>query len=148
MPRDSSTPPEEVLDPFLRVVASLIIGNQRIADQLGVGMTDMQFLTHLRREGPITPGRLAELTGLRSGTVTGVLDRLEAAGFARRERDTSDRRRVLVHLDEGRMARDIAPLYARHAAGLAAIYERFDRREQAAIVRFLEALAASADDER
>ncbi len=148
MPRDSSTPPPEVLDPFLRIVASLIIGNQRIAERLGLGMTDMQFLTHLRREGAITPGRLAELTGLSSGTVTGVLDRLEAAGFARRERDATDRRRVLVHLDEERLDHDVAPLYATRAQELAAVYGRFDEREQATIVRFLEALADAGARER
>ena len=38
--------------------------------------------------GPLTAGQLAELTGLTTGAITGVIDRLEKAGFVRRERPT------------------------------------------------------------
>ena len=44
----------------------------------------------------MTAGRLAELTGLTTGAITGVVDRLEKAGFVRRERDGSDRRKVFI----------------------------------------------------
>ena len=44
----------------------------------------------------MTAGRLAELTGLTTGAITGVVDRLEKAGFVRRERDESDRRKVFI----------------------------------------------------
>ena len=44
----------------------------------------------------MTAGRLAELTGLTTGAITGVVDRLEKAGFVRRERDDSDRRKVFI----------------------------------------------------
>ena len=47
-------------------------------------------------EGRMTAGRLAELTGLTTGAITGVVDRLEKAGFVRRERDDSDRRKVFI----------------------------------------------------
>ena len=47
----------------------------------------------------MTPSRLAELSGLTSGAVTGVLDRLERAGFVRRESDPTDRRSLLVRID-------------------------------------------------
>jgi DNA-binding MarR family transcriptional regulator len=49
--------------------------------------------------GPITAGGLAEATGLTTGAITGVIDRLERAGFARRERDPEDRRKVLVRAE-------------------------------------------------
>lgn len=41
-------------------------------------------------------GRLGELTGLTTGAVTGVIDRLEKAGYARRTNDPKDRRRTIV----------------------------------------------------
>ena len=44
----------------------------------------------------MTAGRLAELTGLTTGAITGVIDRMEKAGFVRRERDESDRRKVFI----------------------------------------------------
>jgi DNA-binding MarR family transcriptional regulator len=47
-------------------------------------------------EGRMTAGRLAELTGLTTGAITGVIDRMEKAGFVRRERDDSDRRKVFI----------------------------------------------------
>ena len=58
----------------------------------------------------MTPSRLAELTGLTTGAVTGILDRLERAGFVRREADPADRRRTLVRLDQERMA-EMTALY-------------------------------------
>jgi DNA-binding MarR family transcriptional regulator len=46
----------------------------------------------------MTAGRLAERARLRPGATTALLDRLERRGFARRTRDTKDRRRVLVEV--------------------------------------------------
>ena len=66
---------------------------------LGINQTDAQCLNIVDNEGgSITAGRLAELSGLTTAAVTGVLDRLEAKGYARRVRDPGDRRRVLVEL--------------------------------------------------
>jgi DNA-binding MarR family transcriptional regulator len=134
-------PPREILDPFLRVVADLIVFNQEVADRLGVGTTDMQVVGHIQREGgAMTPGRLAELTGLSTGTITGLIDRLEKAGYVRRERDPNDRRRVLLHVDEARLQQEIAPLYAAQGALLAEVVDRFSPAEQATIAAFLDAL--------
>jgi DNA-binding MarR family transcriptional regulator len=65
---------------------------------LGVNRTDGRCLDILDREAPMTAGALAERSGLTTAAVTTVLDRLERAGYARRLRDASDRRRVLVEL--------------------------------------------------
>ena len=54
--------------------------------------------TVIQREEPVTPGYLAERSGLTTAAVTTVLDRMERAGYVTRERDTEDRRRVLVRL--------------------------------------------------
>jgi DNA-binding MarR family transcriptional regulator len=53
--------------------------------------------------GPSTPGKLAECTGLTTGGVTVMLDRLEKAGFVKRERNPNDRRSVLVHVNPKRL---------------------------------------------
>jgi len=60
----------------------------------------------------LTAGELARRTGLTTASITGVLDRLEDAGFVRRQRDAQDRRRVLVYLDATRGLRDVAPVFA------------------------------------
>jgi DNA-binding MarR family transcriptional regulator len=65
---------------------------------LGINRTDGRCLDILDREAPMTAGALAARSGLTTAAVTTVLDRLERAGYARRLRDESDRRRVLVEL--------------------------------------------------
>jgi DNA-binding MarR family transcriptional regulator len=66
------------------------------AQRLGVSLTDLDCLNVIERAGSVTAGRLAADAGLTTGAITGVIDRLERAGFARREPDPTDRRRVTV----------------------------------------------------
>lgn len=67
--------------------------------KLGLNRTDLRCLNIVdNHEGPITAGRLAELSGLTTAAVTSVLDRLERSGYARRVRDQEDRRQVMVEL--------------------------------------------------
>jgi len=67
-----------------------------VAERAGISSSDMDCMDFLNLEGRMTAGRLAGLTGLTSGAITGVIDRLEKAGFVRRERDDSDRRKVFI----------------------------------------------------
>jgi DNA-binding MarR family transcriptional regulator len=67
-------------------------------EKLGINRTDGRCLDIIENQGPMTAGRLAQLSGLTTAAVTGVLDRLERAGYARRVRDSADRRQVNVEL--------------------------------------------------
>lgn len=118
-------------------IAAVVLHNHAIAQELGLGASDSQFLTLLQAHGPLTPGRLAELSRLTTGTVTGVLDRLEKAGFVRRERDPHDRRKVIVTPVPEAMA-TIAPHYRRHAEQLDAILRRRSDAELDVIARFFD----------
>ncbi|MFE2996596.1 MarR family winged helix-turn-helix transcriptional regulator [Nocardia sp. NPDC059246] len=84
--------------------------NQSAAARLGINATDMQVL-QLLQSGPRTSSELAKLTGLTTASMTGLVDRLEKAGFVTRVRHAADRRRVLIHLNDARARADIAPLY-------------------------------------
>jgi len=86
----------EIMTSLLQFIAGVVLHNTDVAQRAGLGASDSQFLTLLNLNGPLTPGRLAELSGLTTGTVTGVIDRLEKGGYVRRERDAGDRRKVLV----------------------------------------------------
>ena len=77
------------------------------AERIGINVTDLNCLNILALRGQLTAGELARATGLTTASITGVLDRLEEAGFVRRERDAHDRRRVVVHLDATRGLRDV-----------------------------------------
>jgi DNA-binding MarR family transcriptional regulator len=100
-------------------------------------VSDTQFMHLLNLHGPLTPGRLADLSGLSTGTVTGVVDRLEKLGYVRRERDPSDRRKVIVTVDEERLGQDFGPLYAPQAEHLAKVLERYDADQLELIEDFL-----------
>ena len=84
---------------------------QAAADRVGINATDMQCLNILSFRGQMTAGELARETGLTTASITGVIDRLEEAGFVRRERDPQDRRRVVVRLVLERAVRDVASVF-------------------------------------
>jgi DNA-binding MarR family transcriptional regulator len=125
-------------------IANAILFNHQVAQRLGLGASDGQFMHLLQVHGPLTPGQLAELSGLTTGTVTGVIDRLEGAGFVRRERDEADRRKVFVKLDEERLWTAMAPLYAGQAETLAAVAGSYDAKQLEVIAGFLQRLADEA----
>jgi DNA-binding MarR family transcriptional regulator len=83
-----------------------VMFHARVAEQLGLSATDHKCLDLAARGGqPVTAGRIAELSGLSTGAVTGVIDRLERAGYVKRTRDPDDRRRVIVELVPENVAR-------------------------------------------
>ena len=73
-----------------------VIFGQAVANRAGISSSDLECMDFLIMEGRVTAGRLAEVTGLTTGAITGVVDRLEKAGFVRRERDEADRRKVFI----------------------------------------------------
>ena len=107
-----------------------------VAGALGLNRTDMRCTDVLEREGPVTAGRLAEATGLTTGAITTVIDRLERGGFARRLSDPGDRRRVLVELtpqarEHGRR------FYDDHAKLSDRMYRRYSEEQLELLVDFV-----------
>ena len=108
------------------------------ADRLGVSVTDLHCLNIVESRHGVTAGELAGESGLTTGAVTAVIDRLERAGFARRVRDERDRRKVIVEVTDEFYARagEIwGPVAAEWQATMA---DRFSAAELATIVAFLE----------
>lgn len=83
---------------FREISTETIMFHQAIADVLGLHITDHKVLDFIYRYGPMPAGRLAELTSLTTGAVTGIIDRLEKAGYVRRVNDPKDRRRTIIEL--------------------------------------------------
>jgi DNA-binding MarR family transcriptional regulator len=75
------------------------------AQRLGVNETDLHCLNIIENAGGVTAGELAVESALTTGAVTGVIDRLERKGFARRVSDPADRRRVKVEVTKAFYAR-------------------------------------------
>jgi DNA-binding MarR family transcriptional regulator len=124
------------LDREIRLMgARSVMLSQAVASRLGLSPADLETLDLLSTNGPLTAGRLAELTGLTTGAITGMVDRLEEAGLVRRERDTEDRRRVIVHLVPDR-ARAIARLYEPLARAMAELNGRYATEQLALMLDY------------
>jgi DNA-binding MarR family transcriptional regulator len=121
---------------------AVVLFHQAVAERLGLGPTDHKCL-HLLRERagiaarePITASKLAAITGLTTGAMTGVVARLERAGFLRREPDPQDQRRQLLYPDMER-AREIQNVFVPIRRDVARLLEDFDSHQLAAIAQFL-----------
>ncbi len=94
-----------------RTGALMQLIGQAAAERIGINATDLNCLNILSLAGTLTAGQLAQATGLTTASITGVVDRLEQAGYVRRERDANDRRRVVVHVIIERTTRDVVPVF-------------------------------------
>jgi DNA-binding MarR family transcriptional regulator len=109
---------------------------QAAADRIGINATDLNCLNILSFSGHLTAGELARTTGLTTASITGVVDRLEEAGYVRRERDTHDRRRVVVHLVLDRALQDVAPVFLAMIREMQQVAARYTDDELRLIVEF------------
>jgi len=129
-----------------RFIAGTILFNQRVADRAGLHLTDMQCINLLDLLGPVTPGKLAESTGLSTGGVTVMLDRLEKAGCVKRAPHPGDRRSVLVKVNP-RKLRKIHALYAALNRQFDAFLAETPEDELRTVVNFLTRMNSVRRDE-
>lgn len=108
---------------------------QAVADRLGIASSDLECLDIINLHGMATAGQLAKATGLTTGAITGVIDRLEKAGYARRERDPSDRRKVYVRALPA-IRRRIQPFYELMQREMMAIWSGYSDQELALLIDF------------
>ncbi|MEU8773671.1 MarR family transcriptional regulator [Streptomyces sp. NPDC048606] len=132
-PRPPATAAEAIsrMDQY---VALGLIGQQEVAQLLGLNVTDLTCLGHVLGAGdtPLAAGDLAALTNLTTGAVTGVLNRLERAGYAHRRPDPADRRRVRVVADPAAAVR-IFSVYQPFYDRLGAVFAEYSPDEIAVI---------------
>jgi DNA-binding MarR family transcriptional regulator len=115
--------------------ARTVLFHQAVADRLGIGLTDQKCLDFVFRAGrdqPVTAGQLAELTGLTTGAITGVIDRLEKAGLIRREKHPHDRRQVVVRVIDDR-ARELAEIFGPFGRAWQELYARYSAEQRETI---------------
>ena len=125
-----------------RYGARFLLVHQAVAERLGLNIIDLLCLRLAQEAVEPTAGYLARITGLTTGTIPGVLDRLEKARFVRRERDTEDRRKVIVKVLPGgvqKVEKIMAPL----SEDMNKALENFTEVELKAVVRFFEATAGA-----
>lgn len=119
-----------------RMLAGAIIFNQQVADSVDLNATDLQCLNLLELQDALTPGDLARCCGLTTGGVTVVLDRLEKAGYIRREANPRDRRSLLIRPVPAKM-RKLHKIYRSKSESLAEALSPYSERELELILDFV-----------
>lgn len=110
---------------------------QAVAERSGMSLTDFQCVAILVSTGPITAGQLAETMGLTTGAVTGVINRMEKAGYVRREKDPGDGRRVVVRPVLEELERVGAGFFHSQEGELEAMMSDYEDRDIAVILDFM-----------
>lgn len=113
-----------------------------VAAKVGINAIDLECLDLLQIHGPLPAGQVAAKAGLRTATITSILDRLEKAGFIRRDRTGEDRRVVIIHPEPQALQR-IGPHFRHIMTRMASVEAQFTDAELN-IVRKYSELAASA----
>ncbi|MFE7535968.1 MarR family transcriptional regulator [Streptomyces rhizosphaericola] len=153
-PRAKATP-EQAHALMDRLMALGIVAQHDIAGRLGLNITDLTCLGFvLEAQGAgtaATAGELAQRANLTTGAVTGVITRLERAGYARRQSDPADRRRVRVVADETAAAR-LFEVYGPNYQRFAALFADYSPDEIAVLsdwfTRATEIMSTSLDEVR
>jgi DNA-binding MarR family transcriptional regulator len=121
---------------FRKTSSLMQLLGQAAADRIGLNATDLNCLNILSFSGEMTAGELARATGLSTASITGVADRLEEAGYVRRERSSKDRRRVVIRLVLERALQDVAPVFLPLVLGWQSVVTQYTDDELRLIVEF------------
>src|SRR5207248_4569350 len=127
---------QELEHALRRSSAQGVIFGQTVANVAGISGSDLECLDFLNLEGRVTAGRLAEVTGLTTGAITGVADRLEKAGLVRRERDEADRRKVFIAIVPENVAK-VGRFYEHLQRGMLELWETYSDAELKLMLRFM-----------
>jgi DNA-binding MarR family transcriptional regulator len=119
-----------------KIGARSVLMSDTVGQLVGLNSTDLKCLDLLALAGPTTAGQLAKHSGLTTGAMTAVIDRLERAGFVRRTRAAKDRRVVLVEAFP-RSVQRITPLYERLADATARLNARYTDQQLAIVLEYL-----------
>ena len=113
--------------------------HQQVATSVGLGGADHKYLNVLFEHGEMTAGRMAEITGLTTGAITGVLDRLEKQGLISREKDPTDRRKVVVRPNQEMTSQKLGPVFQSLSQQIFQLIDSYTPAERELIRGYLEA---------
>jgi len=122
-----------------RELATAVVSfHEAVARAVGMTAAERKCAGLLAERGRMTPGELAQETGLTTGAITGIVDRLAKAGYAARVAHPSDRRSVIVEArNADRLMALIGPVFASLSARMDQLDARYSDAERALILRHL-----------
>ncbi|HKT02415.1 MAG TPA: MarR family transcriptional regulator [Rugosimonospora sp.] len=118
--------------------------NRQVATRLDLKEVDLDCLDLIARHGPLSPSTVARRAGLHPATLTGILDRLERAGWVARERDPADRRAITVRALRDRN-RELFRLLAGMNSALDEICAGYDEQQLEVLATFLSRATAAGE---
>jgi DNA-binding MarR family transcriptional regulator len=127
---------EAMVQEVRKFLAAGILFNEKVAAELGLNGTDLQFLNLLELQGSATPGDLARWSGLTTGGVTVAVDRLEKAGYVKRQPNPKDRRSNIIRPVPARLL-ELYLIYKSKGELVVSVLSKFSDRELEVIRRFL-----------
>jgi DNA-binding MarR family transcriptional regulator len=116
-----------------------------LGERVGLSASQWKVLGLVEAHGPLLAGEIAERSGLKPPSVTGILDRLEGRGLVRRVGDADDGRRTWIEVDQAGVA-GMYPLFAGLMARLGELYEEYTGDELAVIADFMSKAASRQRD--
>jgi DNA-binding MarR family transcriptional regulator len=128
---------ERLARSFRQSLASAILFNQKVADDVGINLRDLQVLHLLQLHGPSTPRDLASWACVTTGGMTVILDRLEKDGYVKREANPADRRSCIVHLILENL-RKLEGVYKSKGEQLSGVIERYKDRDLRLLIEFFD----------
>ncbi|MFI1075631.1 MarR family winged helix-turn-helix transcriptional regulator [Streptomyces puniciscabiei] len=145
-PRPPATP-AQALSAMDHLIAAHLIGQQELARRLGLSVTDLTCFAFVLGAGDdlLTAGDLAARAHVTTGAVTGILNRLERAGYVTRRPDPTDRRRVRVAAVPDAVTR-VEAVYAGHHKRLTALFSDYSAEELAVITDWFARATALAHE--
>jgi len=131
-----------------RMSAQGVLLSSAVAERVGLSSSDLECLDFIVMSGtdPLTPSQLAKATGLTTGAITGLIDRLERGGFVRRDADPSDRRKVRLLANPERL-RELGVYYERLAQRVEAIWTQFSEAQLRVVLDFARRSTAVTSEE-
>ncbi|PGD46274.1 MarR family transcriptional regulator [Bacillus altitudinis] len=143
---DAEDKADLIIHTMRRLATRTVLFHQAAAQSLGLFPTDLKSADLLNELGPLTAGELSEKTGLSSGAVTALIDRLEKAGYVKREKDPKDKRRVIiVPLTAGKS--QVKELFQSLSASTKQLTNEYKREELDLIIQFISEAAEIMEQE-
>lgn len=113
-----------------------ILMHEAIAHSVGLSGTDHKYLGLIIKKKEMTAGEIAEITGLTTGAVTGLIDRLQKKKLVRRKMDKTDRRKVWIVPDVQKTMELLEPVFSDLQKRTQELTNTFSEAEMKVIERY------------
>ena len=137
---------EDIVTSFRDLGRRVVLYQHKIAEQLDVYNHDWTTIDMLSETGPITAGELGRRVGLTTGSVTALVDRLERAGYVKRERHPKDRRSIMI-VPQYEDKSEVQHVYETLNQHMTELTNQYTAEQMETIQSFLKATTAILDNE-